>query len=52
MTQETFSSIANKLRKKDHSTVTYGCDLIAQEILHDEKLKNTISILIKKIEPS
>ena len=52
MTQESALNIAKKLGKKDHSTVIYGAKAITEELLTDENLKNTINILIKKIDPN
>ena len=52
MTQDTNQTIADKLKRKDHSTVIYGFKQIANDILTDEQLKNTIDILMKKIDPN
>ena len=52
MTQESALNIAKKLGKKDHSTVIHGAKAITEELLTDENLKNTINILIKKIDPN
>ncbi len=52
MTQESAIDIAKKLGKNDHSTILFGAKKIAEEILKNEKLKTTIDILIKKIDPS
>lgn len=52
MTQEPALNIAKKLGKKDHSTVIHGAKTITEELLTDENLKNTINILIKKIDPN
>ena len=37
---------------KDYSTVLYGAKKITNDLLVDPKLRNTIDILIKKIDPS
>ncbi len=52
MTQDTNQTIAEKLHRKDHSTVIYGSKQIANDLLTDEQLKNTIDILMKKIDPN
>ena len=52
MTQESADDIAKKLGKNDHSTVLYGAKKISDALLNDEELKNTINILINKIDPS
>ncbi len=52
MTQDTNKTIADKLHRSDHSTVIYGSKQIANELLSDEQLKNTIDILMKKIDPN
>ncbi len=52
MTQDTNQTIANKLNRSDHSTVIHGSKTIANELLNDEQLKNTIDILMKKINPN
>lgn len=52
MTQDTNKAIADKLHRSDHSTVIYGSKQIANELLSDEQLKNTIDILMKKIDPN
>ena len=52
MTQDTNQTIADKLHRSDHSTVIYGFKQIANDLLSDETLKNTIDILMKKIDPN
>ena len=41
-----------KLGKNDHSTILHGAKKISDDLLKDEKLKTTIDILMKKIDPS
>ncbi len=52
MTQESAVDIAKKLGKNDHSTILHGAKKISDDLLKDEKLKTTIDILMKKIDPS
>ncbi len=47
-----FTSIAEILGKKDHSTIMHGHKKIKEEILTNEDLKNKIDIIKKKINPS
>ncbi len=51
MTDASLKTIGVFLGGKDHSTVKYGCEKIADEIETDEQLANTINILKKKINP-
>ena len=37
---------------KDHSTIKYGVEKIEKEMAKDETLHNTISIIMKKINPA
>ena len=37
---------------KDHSTIKYGVEKIEKGIVKDETLNNTISIIMKKINPA
>ncbi len=52
MTETSLKAIGVILGGKDHSTVKYGCEKIADEIKTDEQLANTINILKKKINPA
>ncbi len=52
MTETSLKAIGVILGGKDHSTVKYGCEKIADEIKTDEQLVNTINILKKKINPA
>lgn len=51
MTETSLKSIGVFLGGKDHSTVKYGIEKIADEELTSETLKNTLNILRKKINP-
>ena len=51
-TQEPLTSIGKVLGNRDHTTVIHGAEKIEEEIKNDEKTKNVIDILIKKINPS
>ncbi len=52
MTETSLKAIGVILGGKDHSTVKYGCEKIADEIKTDEQLANTINIIKKKINPT
>ena len=49
---ESLQSIAKSLNKKDHTTVIHGAEKIAKEVVQNESVRNTIDIIIKKINPS
>lgn len=52
MTDNSLQAIGNALGKKDHTTIIHGENKIENDMKKDESLKNTIDILIKKINPS
>lgn len=52
MTDVPFATIGNYMGKRDHSTVKHGVDKITKDMKTNESLKNTISIIMKKINPS
>ena len=52
LTAESLQSIGKSLGKKDHTTVIHGIEKITEEIQTNEELKNRISIIMKKINPS
>lgn len=52
MTQTQYKEIGNLLGGKDHSTVMHGCDKIENDLKYSENMRNTMDILIKKINPS
>ena len=43
--------IGDEFGGRDHSTVSHGVEKIADDILTDEALANTIDIIKKKINP-
>ncbi len=51
MTQTQFKEIGSIMGGRDHSTVIHGYDKIAYELKNNENMKNTIEVLIKKINP-
>lgn len=51
MTADFPAGCGNSLGKKDHTTIIHGEKKISDDLKHDENLKNTIDILIKKINP-
>ena len=51
MTADSLQTVGNSLGKKDHTTIIHGEKKISDDLKHDENLKNTIDILIKKINP-
>ncbi len=52
MTEASLKAVGVILGGKDHSTVKYGCEKIAEEITTDETMANTVNIIKKKINPS
>lgn len=51
MTQTQFKEIGSIMGGRDHSTVIHGYDKIAYELKNNENMKNTIEVLLKKINP-
>ena len=51
MTENSQQAIGKALCRTDHTTVRHGKQKIENDIQNDEALKNTIDILIKKINP-
>ena len=51
MTENSQQAIGKALCRTDHTTVRHGKQKIENDIQTDEALKNTIDILIKKINP-
>ena len=51
MTDTPLKSIGIMLGGRDHSTVSYGVDRVADDLTRDEALANTIDIIKKKINP-
>ena len=52
LTETPLQAIGLILGGKDHSTIKYGVEKIEKEITKDETLHNTISIIMKKINPA
>ncbi len=52
MTTVPLQSIGKALGNKDHTTIMYGADKIAKEVITNEFTKSTVDILIKKINPA
>ena len=52
LTETPLQAIGIILGGKDHSTVKYGVEKIEKGIVKDETLNNTISIIMKKINPA
>lgn len=52
MTTVPLQSIGKALGNKDHTTIMYGADKIAKEVVTNEATKSIVDILIKKINPS
>ena len=52
MTNVALQGIGKALGNRDHTTIIDGADKIANEVLVIETTKNTVDILIKKIDPS
>ncbi len=51
LTEESVTDIGKALGGRDHSTVIHGCDKIEKDLIEDHALRNTIDVLIKKINP-
>lgn len=52
MTTYTVQALGKCFGNRDHTTVIHGSDKISKMVLTDSSTKNTIDILIKKINPS
>ena len=52
LTETPLQAIGIILGGKDHSTIKYGVEKIEKGIVKDETLNNTISIIMKKINPA
>ena len=52
LTDVALSLIGKKLGNRDHTTVIHGCDKIQREISENEKVRNDVEILKKKIIPA
>jgi len=51
LTDAALSLIGKKLGNRDHTTIIHGCEKIQKELEDNEKLRNDIEILQKKIIP-
>jgi len=51
MTNESLTTIARCIGKKDHTTIIHGRDKISKDLPENESLKKTIDILKKKLSP-
>lgn len=51
ITSMSLSEIGAAMGNRDHTTILHGCNKIENDIKTDTALKNTIDILIKKINP-
>ena len=52
MTDISLNEIGNYMGGRNHSTILHGVESIEEEVEKNEKTKNTIDILKKKIDPS
>ena len=52
MTQIKYKELGTLLGGKDHSTIIHGCKAIEYEINNNDNVRNTVDILIKKINPN
>lgn len=52
MTQIKYKELGTLLGGKDHSTIIHGCKTIEDEIATNNNIRNTVDILIKKINPN
>lgn len=52
MTDVPLETIGSYMGKRDHSTVKYGVDKISKDLKKNDLLKNTIDIIMKKINPT
>ena len=52
MTTAPLQAVGKALGNRDHTTVIHGAEKIAQEVVKNDSMRNTIDIIIKKINPS
>ena len=52
MTDIPLETIGSYMGKRDHTTVGYGAEKISSSMKTDESLRNTIDVIMKKINPS
>lgn len=51
MTTAPLTAVGKSLGNRDHATVIHGAEKISKEVLTNETTRNTIDIIIKKINP-
>ncbi len=52
LTDVSYINVGKILGKKDHTTIIHGVNKIAEDLKHNEELKNNIDTILKKINPS
>lgn len=52
MTDIPLATIGSYMGKRDHTTVAYGANIISSSMKNDESLRNTVEVIMKKINPS
>ena len=52
MTTAPLQAVGKALGNRDHTTVIHGAEKIAQEVVKNDSMRNTIDIINKKINPS
>ncbi|MGN0318051.1 MAG: chromosomal replication initiator protein DnaA [Lachnospira sp.] len=52
MTTAPLQAIGKALGNRDHTTIIHGADKISKDLLTNESTRNTVDIIIKKINPS
>ena len=52
LTEASLQSVGNMLGKRDHTTIIHGAEKIENDLAKNPSLKNTIEVIIKKINPS
>lgn len=50
-TELSLADIGNILGKRDHTTILHGVDKVENTLKEDQSLKNTIDLLVKKLNP-
>lgn len=51
LTDESLSSIGSLIKRKDHTTISYGIDKITKEVDSNQATRNTIDVIKKKLIP-
>ncbi len=52
LTDIPLTKIGSYLGDRDHTTVSHGCDKVAETLAKDASFANTLEIIKKKINPS